>query len=209
MEEAAKKAKKMKISNIISALLCMVIGIVMIIYPGKSLDIICQVFGVVLIIGGAASLVFFLQDIHAIPNVMMLIGGVIFIVIGIWIFTKPEGIKKLIPFIAGIVIVISGIFNCAQTVELGKAKYSGWWVALILSVLTIILGIILIINPFGTAHAIARIIGAFLIYDAVSNLWIIVCISRAFKKIKQEAEALNTTATVEETTNTEQQNTGL
>ena len=64
MEEAAKKAKKMKISNIISALLCMVIGIVMIIYPGKSLDIICQVFGVVLIIGGAASLVFFLQALQ-------------------------------------------------------------------------------------------------------------------------------------------------
>ena len=200
----AEKLKKMRNNNIVSALLCLVIGIVMIVFPGRSLDVICQVFGVVLIIGGAACIVFFLQDVHALPNVMMLIGGVIFIAVGIWIFTKPEGLQTLIPFIAGIVIVINGIFNCAQTVELGRARYGRWWVALILAILTIVLGVLLIINPFGAALTIARIIGIFMIYDAVSDIWIMICISKACKNIKQEVEAVDAAATVEGTENKEQ-----
>jgi uncharacterized membrane protein HdeD (DUF308 family) len=199
-----EKVKKMKFSSVITALLCMLIGVVMIVYPGKSLNVICQAFGVVLILGGIICIIFFLQDVHAFPNVMMLIGGVVFAAIGIWIFTKPEGIETIIPFIAGIIIVINGIFNCVQTVELGKAKFGRWWVALILSILTVGLGVLLIVNPFGAVNTIARIIGAFMVYDAVSDLWIIIDISRAYKNIKQEAEALDVNATVEETENKKQ-----
>ena len=198
-----EKVKKMRMSSIITALLCMFIGIVMIVFPGKSLDVICQVFGIVLIAGGAACVFFFLQDVHALPNVMTLIGGVVFIAIGIWIFTRPSGLATVIPFIAGIVIVINGIFNCAQTMELGRAKYNRWWVSLILSLLTIGLGIVLIINPFGTASAIARIIGIFMVYDAASDLWIIMDVNKAYKNARREAAALDVSATVENTERTE------
>ncbi len=196
-----EKIKKMKFSSVTTALLCLLIGIVMIIYPGRSLDVICQVFGVVLIGGGVMCIIFFLQDVHALTNVMMLTGGIIFAAIGIWIFTKPRGIETIIPFIAGIVIVIDGIFNCIQTADLGRAKFSRWWVAMILSILTIGLGILLIINPFGAVSAIARIIGAFMVYDAVSDLWIIIDVSRAYRNIKQEVTAVDVEATVEETEN--------
>ena len=198
------KIKKMKTSSIIAALLCMVIGIVMIIYPGRSLDVICQAFGAVLIVGGMVCIIFFLKDVHSIANVITLIGGVIFAAVGIWIFTKPQGLQAIIPFIAGIIIVINGIFNCAQTVELGKAKFGKWWVSLILSALTIVLGVLLVINPFGAAQAIARIIGVFMVYDAFSDLWIIADLNKAYKDIKQEAEALDTTADVKDAADKEQ-----
>ena len=64
-------------------------------------------------------------------------------------------------------------------------------VALILGLLTVGLGILLICKPFAALDTAVRLIGAFLIYDGLSDIWIASRVYRTVKAMKQEAEALD------------------
>ncbi len=54
---------------------------------------------------------------------------------------------------------------------------SGWQVNLTLALIMSAAGILLIFNPFTAAAFAVRFIGIMLIYDAVSQLWNIHCLS--------------------------------
>jgi uncharacterized membrane protein HdeD (DUF308 family) len=101
---------------------------------------------------------------------------------------------SLIPLIIGVVIVIHGLGKLRQAIELYHEQYERWWVAFLLGLLTAGIGILLIFKPFDALETVVQIIGAFLIYDGVSNLWITSRVYKAAKEAKQEADALDVDA---------------
>ena len=107
---------------------------------------------------------------------------------------KPEKVLAIIPIIVGIVIALHGLNNLQQAVALGREKYDKWWVALILGLVTVGFGALLIFNPFAALDTVVTLIGFFLIYDGVSDLWIVSRISRTAKILRQEAEAVDVDA---------------
>ena len=72
-------------------------------------------------------------------------------------------------------------------------QYDNWWVALLLSLLTVALGVVLICNPFTIVDTVVRIIGAFLVYDGLSDMWIL---SRVFKTKKNREKIIDTDAVI-------------
>lgn len=123
----------------------------------------------------------------------MLLFGIVLAVIGAWILLKPESIMKAVPVIVGIIIVIHGINNAVQSVDLKKLGYGNWWVACLLGLATIVLGAVLIFKPFGVINTVTRVIGGFLIYDGLSDLWIL---SRLFKAKKNYQKIVDVDARI-------------
>ena len=111
--------------------------------------------------------------------------GIIFAVIGAWIILKPEMIIMAVPVIVGILIIIHGLHNIIQAVDLKREGYEKWWLALLFGVLTVLFGALLIYNPFGAVEVVVRMIGIFMIYDGVSDIWIISRLSK-IRKIKEK-----------------------
>lgn len=132
-------------------------------------------------------------------SMMML--GIVLAVIGVWIVLKPDTIIKAIPMIVGILIVIHGLHNAVQAIDLKKMQYDNWWVALLLSLLTVALGAVLICNPFTIVDTVVQIIGAFLIYDGLSDMWIL---SRLFKTKKNREKIIDADAVIIEDGTTEE-----
>lgn len=177
--------KGLKVNYTVSALICVVLGLVLLIWPGATTKIVCMVLGLALLIYGAAQIFLYLasKERSIISQGMMLL-GIVVAVIGVWILMKPETIIMAVPVIVGILIVIHGVHNIVQAVSLKKDGYQGWWIACLMGVLTTALGGVLIYNPFTVVDTIVRLIGIFLIYDGVSDMWII---SRVFK-VKKESD---------------------
>lgn len=190
-----KLLKKLKTNVVISAILCILLGIVLVIWPDLSMQIVCTAIGAVLLIGGGVRLaVYFSVKDGSVYAQMNLIMGIILAVVGVWILLQPEKVLAIIPIIVGIVIVLHGINNLQQALTLYKEKYDKWWVALILGLLTVGFGILLICRPFEALETVVMMIGIFLIYDGVSDIWIVSRIYRMAKMLKQEAEALDVEA---------------
>ena len=116
--------RKLKKNVVISAVLCIVLGLVLAIWPGMSMHIVCIAIGSVLILGGLVRLAesFFDRDSSMYAQMNMIV-GIIFAVVGIWIVIKPEKVLAIIPIIVGIVIAVHGLNNLQQAVSLCKEQY--------------------------------------------------------------------------------------
>ena len=186
--------KSLKVNYSLSAVICVILGIVLLVWPGQSTQVVCMVLGIVLGGFGLIQIILYLatKEKTMVSHSMMML-GVVLAVIGGWIVLKPETIIKAVPMIVGILIVIHGFHNAAQAIDLKKMQYDNWWVALLLSLLTVALGVVLICNPFTIVDTVVRIIGAFLVYDGLSDMWIL---SRVFKTKKNREKIIDTDAVI-------------
>ena len=183
--------KKIKANMLVSSLLCVLLGLVLVLRPGLSVRIVCTAVGIVLILSGVTRIIdWFCARDGSMYAQMNLIFGIILVVVGVWIVVKPDKVLAIIPIIVGIVIGMHGLNNLKQAIELWRDKYDKWWVAFILGALTVGLGVLLICRPFAAIDTVVMLIGFFMIYDGLSNIWIVTRIYKNAKMFKQEMEAV-------------------
>ena len=178
--------KGLKANYTMSAILSIIMRLVLLIWPGTTTQIVCTMLGIVLLSYGIIQIVMFLWTREkTVFSQGILLLGIIFAVIGGWIILKPEMIIMAVPAIVGILIIIHGLHNIIQAVDLKREGYEKWWLALLFGVLTVLFGALLIYNPFGAVEVVVRMIGIFMIYDGVSDIWIISRHSK-IRKIKEK-----------------------
>lgn len=160
--------KKSKLGSIVSTLVLIVLGVILLVHPGDTLNLAVRLVGVALILVGAVGVVTQLVKKED-KSVFSIIVGLIEIVVGIIVLAAPTFVVSLFPIIVGIVVALYGISDLVAAVQLKKAGANNGW-ALILAAITVLLGIILIFNPFKTLTTLIRVIGIVLIYKGVTGL---------------------------------------
>lgn len=181
--------QELKLNFILTALFCILCGAVLFVWPDMSARIACMVLGAILVLMGIIYFVSFLSTPSGtfIKQVHLVL-TIVFVVIGVWILLKPDFVIGLIPVIVGIILVLHGFYDLQQAVFLGRAKYGFWWLALLFAGLTIVLGGILLWNPFEAMSIAIKFIGVFLVFDGVSDLWIFSRARRITRQIRETVE---------------------
>ena len=187
--------KSFKTNRLIFAIGALVIGIILLVWPGKSLMILGKCVGGLLAVGGLASAFLFIKDHETASRSLLLVMAVIMLICGIVIFLHPDELVKLIPTIMGILVVISGVINLGETFLLNRRKYGRWWITLLVALATIAGGIFLISNAFNLAALITRIAGGILIFDGASDLWVLSRIHVSEKNEAVDVEAVEVPGT--------------
>ena len=80
---------------------------------------------------------------------------------------------------------------------LRKNDSSRWTAALLLAVITLVLGVILVICPFQAFTTVVRLLGAFLLYDGISDLWITGQVGKAIRQAETNSNAEQNAVDVE------------
>ena len=183
MIEFLKGLKKFSISTIIVSA---VLGVLFIAFPDKCIQYISLFVGAALIVIGAVAVVTYLLDRN---TILPLILGIIVLVTGIVICAKYRQIISIIVVIFGIFILVSGLVDfVASFKSIAILRLSGWF-TLVLSVITIIFGIVAITKSAALTDSIVRFIGAALIIYAVLDLVSFIQVNAMAKKIKQKIDA--------------------
>lgn len=193
--------KSFKTNRLIFAIGALVIGIILLVWPGKSLIILGKCIGALLAAGGLVSAFLFIKDHETASRSLFLVMAVIMLICGIVIFIHPDELVKLIPTIMGILVVISGLINLGETFLLNRRKYGRWWITLLVSAATIAGGVFLICNAFKLASLITRIAGGILIFDGASDLWVLSRIHVSEKNAAVDVEAVEVPGTPAEPVN--------
>ena len=180
-----------RMSSIAAALVTILLGVVLIWWPDRSVNFLCMLLGVSIFITGIIYILGWLARRREGVPAFFVLPGVILCALGIWLMTSPASVIKLIQYIFGAILIFHGVVDLQGSVALMRQKWGRWWVDLLLALLTVALGALILLNPFGTFAALVVLIGAALIFDGVSNLCIIWRLSRAFKaaeRVIQEEE---------------------
>lgn len=180
--------KKVKADIILSALLCAVMGIVLLIWPAETIDLFCKILAAGLVIMGAVQITSYFtnRSLHPFAGAL----GLLLVLVGIWIFVRPESIVSIVPIVIGVILCVHGIQDLKLALETKDNGYAKWWSMLIIAAVSLIFGIICIVNAFGMVKLALQFIGIALIYDGVSDLWVASRAIRAAKVMREEAAAL-------------------
>jgi uncharacterized membrane protein HdeD (DUF308 family) len=93
---------------------------------------------------------------------------------GLVILVRPQIILNIYPIAMGIIIAVDGLGNLFQALSMKRRENSHWKPMLILACITILLGIIIVLNPFSTLNALTSVIGIVLAYDGVTRFLAVV-----------------------------------
>ncbi|MEA4941805.1 hypothetical protein SDC9_124982 [bioreactor metagenome] len=182
--------KKIKINSLLNAVVYTALGLVLILWPVTSASMLCLALGAVLLLCGIIDVILFLTHRDgSLYSGGMLVLGIILAALGAWIIASPQLVAVLVPRVIGVLICIHGLGDIGDAVTLHRADYPRWSAALILGLVTLALGAVLIFYSFTVLSTIVRIIGFFLLYDGVSDIWITRQVSKATKQAAKDAEA--------------------
>ena len=147
---------KKKNSNLVSALLYIVIGVLLFLVPGDALKWAMTIGGAFFLICGIADLV----RKYTSSGIINLIIGLI-ILLGGWLFLE------IVLLVLGILIAIKGVFALLDALR-GKKSLIG----AIFAILSIAVGVILAIgNTAETLTTILKVAGVLLVVDGVLGLF--------------------------------------
>ena len=181
--------KQIQANALLSAALYTLLGLVLLIWPAPSASLLCIALGLVLTICGVINILVFLSHRDGTLYAgFLLITGIILAVVGIWLLARPTLVTVIIPRIIGLLVCVHGFRDIRDTLSLKKSGSSRWTAALLLGAVTLVLGAILVLAPFEAFTTVVRLIGAFLIYDGISDIWITTQVSKA---VRYPAKASN------------------
>ncbi len=152
-----------------SSIAYLILGFILLVKPGTALVSIVHILALISAVMGVVSLVSYFRDKYSVGNGGV-IKGIVYLVIAAFLYVGAGFIISIVPFILGILIVISGIVKLQEALDMMKYKADGSMAVLIIAILSLVFGVLILINPFGTAELLFRIIGIALIYNGVSDL---------------------------------------
>lgn len=171
-------------------LLCLcelAVGILLFIDPvGFTASIITAV-GIVLILMGIISII---RYFRAAPDTARLeqglVKGICSVLAGAFGVMKAEWLISIFPLLTiayGVTILVTGIVRVQWAADMLRMKTGRWYIAAIGALLSIILAVIILCNPFGTTAFLWTFTAVTLIVEAVID--ILVMIFMGFKKTER------------------------
>lgn len=173
--------EKLKNLSIITMIASAVIGIILLARPDEALYTVSMLCGITIVaLGIGAAISYFAND----RNVFLIILSVIAIITGIIICVKYKSIVSILLFLFGIFILIGGIINMITSFDAKINGLGDWIVSFILSAVSVIMGLIIVINPFDSSLAVIRLLGVSLIVYAVLDLVAFIQVRKVAKAVK-------------------------
>ena len=178
-----------KADVLVSAVLCIIAGMVIMIWPATLVMIVGRVVGVVVLVLGISAIVKYIQNRAGSP--IGLASGVIVSVLGLWIFTRPEVIAQMIAIVIGVLLIMHGIQGIMMAAEAKAIGDTRWLTSMILAVLTVILGLVVIYCYFRLASIATWVIGLVLVYDGVTELLVAGHVIGATRKYRKKDDVID------------------
>lgn len=168
-----RKRNEFKWIDLLVGIIFVLISIYTFANPGLSLGGFVVTYGILAVISGIADISFYvrLERHTGFGPVVALIAGILNIVLGVFLIMN----SALGALAAAILFPIWFIAHCVgQLTNIGLIRVCGtavqYWVTLIVNILGIILGILLLFNPFASAVSMVYIAALYLLLVGVGEI---------------------------------------
>ena len=177
--------QKIKSWMLISGAVLIVAGLVLLFFPVTTTKMIAYIAAAMLLFMGIGQVIgYFRYEPGSGRYSSGLVLGIFLMIVGLLIYYKAEVVVSIIPIILGVVILFSGFSKLQQAVDLARMKARRWTTVLATACLNLILGGVIIFNPFSTAMTLLRFVGIGLLYSGISDIVSTLYISRETKNYR-------------------------
>lgn len=157
-------------SLILTSILYIVLGVVLMAFPGSALTLACTLIGIVTLIYAGIRIVSYFQNGGAYTNRFDLFIGVLLAACGVFLLVCPQLIVSLIPIALGIYILVDSFTAMKKALDMKALGFEKWWISFLVALVLAIFGAVMILNPFGTLSSLVVFIGWGFIFDGVYTI---------------------------------------
>ena len=163
---------KLKRTWIMSSVIMIAIGIVMILCPVRYMGMLVSALGYILLVAATVMGLEFLSSKKALMDYVSLTGGLAIGLLGMWVMVQRRDVLPMLSLIFGLVLVVSGLADLYSAfVYTRRAGRSSWLVLAILALVTIVLGVLLLRNPWWeTPFVLKSVIGCMMLFSSVVSI---------------------------------------
>lgn len=156
---------------VVQAVLFIVLGLVVLFWPGITTTIIVYLFGAIFAVSGIVSLVgYFRQGGPSYKSAAVLTNGVFSCALALIVFLFPQAVASFLSLILGVVLLLCGVISAVRSLELRSLGGAFWIVALVIGAMVAVGGVIIIANPFETTLMFIYVLGALMVLNGVGDL---------------------------------------
>lgn len=171
---------------VILSVFYVIAGIVLLFWPAMSIELFCKTLGIGLLIVGIAHIIIYFTKDHMLNIMQMdLVLGVICVAFGAFLLLHPDFVETVMPFVIGILLLMGAIVKLQNAIDMKRLKFVHWKVILGFAIVLLILGAILIYNPFQ-GQVLLIYIGVSLMVDGLVNIVSMLCIAHRMKQITKQ-----------------------
>ena len=175
--------KRMINYSLILGVLTLLFGILILCMPKATNKVVGVVTGIVFLLSGIMSIYKYFKRDGAKLYALNLIYGILYSILGIVIMVYPFSVMTFVTVCLGIYLVITGALKLNYAFWLKKGSEESWPIILATGILLIIIGILVMFNPF-LQLTVTKLVGIFLILEAVLDITSIILFKRRAKEIK-------------------------
>ena len=174
-------------ASIFTAAAFVILGIIFIIWPGLSLDVIRWIISIAALAVGAY---FIASDLSrnrsfSLFNESML--GTLLVILGV-VFAVNPNVMNIFPIVLGAWFVVSAVSACRVTANLkGTSAYAA---SLLMAILSMIAGIVLIINPWAGSEMMMMFVGIVMVVYSLSSMIDMIMLKKNLKTVEKQVKAV-------------------
>lgn len=163
--------KKMRIIMIAVAIVGLLLGASLIIWPEQSRQVICYVLGGLIVGYGIFSVISYFLNNEANNMGFGLAIGAACVLIGTFLLIRAETVLQALEMIIGVAVIICAVIRLQTAVNIRRISGSFSKAMLICALVAMALGTLLLFNPFTVLQTATIVSGAVLVIDAVLTIW--------------------------------------
>lgn len=181
--------KSFKWTMILFGMITAIIGVVLVIYPKSTAKAICIAIGCILLLAGAISLIVYMKNRREkISSPVMLGLGIVQLAVGVFILFNIGMFIDFLATVFAIILIVHGLNDLAQGFHIRSMGYEDWKRALVVALVTIILGVVVLFEPFGSTSALMMLAGIALIIDGITEIYLGLKVSRYNSKYQDKTD---------------------
>ncbi|MBQ7596317.1 MAG: DUF308 domain-containing protein [Clostridia bacterium] len=162
-----------KTGSILSGITFIACGLFISFFPSASILTVCYAVGAVIIISGIVKIVgYFSKDLYSLAFQFDLALGIFSILLGAALILRPKLLVSVFPVIIGLILLVNSLFTFQTSMDSKRFGLDYWWVSLIISIITSVLGILIIVNPFSSAKVIMTLIGIMTFFAGAEKIFL-------------------------------------
>src|SRR5258705_2506590 len=158
-------------SALLSGILAVILGVLVLAWPGESIVVAAIFFGAYLLVTGIAQVIFaFSLHVSAGGRVLLFLSGAASLILAILCFRSLQNSILLLAIWIGVGFIFRGVATAVSAISDPTLPGRGW--EIFIGVITLIAGVVMLASPFDSIATLTFVVGIWLVvigvFEAVS-----------------------------------------
>lgn len=183
--------------SFLPAIALLAAGVLLAVWPTLSKDMLSICAGIVMTLYGIIlTVLYFSRDVEIGIMRNSLMRGFLFIGLGIFVIARPAFLGNILPLVLGVLLIIGSAYKMQVAFDVWRMRDKNWYLFIVAGVVMLVLGIVILLNPFKTAALLMRVVGMALALEGLLDLTAIFRIRHTRKRYMADMVPLSTVVDV-------------